>query len=289
MTQISAPTAPLPGVRNRSVELPNGLRHHFVEVGSDGPPLVLLHGYTDSWRSFEPLFARLGQQFRLLVLDQRGHGGSDAAEQYAIADFAGDAIDFIEAVVGGPVHLAGHSLGSIVAQRVAARRTDLVHSLVLIGAAPDAAGHAGLLELRTELAGLSSTIPRDFIEAFQKGTTFAQLSDPQLAIFVEESLKLAPETWRKVLDGLVDERAPPRQTLNLPALALWGAQDSVFDEGTQIRLARHIPDLTAIHYPAIGHAPHWESPARAAQDIANFLAAVEEETVAAKKDDRHHA
>lgn len=289
MTQISPPAGSFAGIHSRFIALPSGLRQHFVEAGSGGPTLVLLHGYTDSWRSFEPILGLLGRRFRLLIPDQRGHGASDEAEHYALADFTADAIAFIEALAGGPVYLAGHSLGSIVAQRVAASRPDLIRALVLIGAAPDAAGHAGLLELRAELAGLPAAIPRDFVEAFQQSTTFAALPDQQLAVFVEESLKLKPRTWWKVLDGLLDEPRQPPWTLSLPTLVLWGVEDGVFDQGAQHRLARHIPTLTAIHYAGVGHAPHWENPARAAEDIADFLAAIAVQAPAAEKDIAHHA
>ena len=107
MTASAAPA-------HHDIRLPSGRRHHYVSVGASGPRVVLLHGFTDSWRSFELLFPALGAKFQLFALDQRGHGGSATADSYAIPDFAADAIAFIESLGGAPVHLVGHSLGTIV-------------------------------------------------------------------------------------------------------------------------------------------------------------------------------
>ena len=87
MTASSSPN-------HHNIRLMGGRAHHYVNVGSSGPRVVLLHGFTDSWRSFELLFAALGAKFHLFAFDQRGHGASDAADSYAISDFAADAIAF---------------------------------------------------------------------------------------------------------------------------------------------------------------------------------------------------
>ncbi|WP_208948473.1 alpha/beta fold hydrolase [Segnochrobactrum spirostomi] len=262
-----------PSTTSRHVTLNDGRRHHYVAVEGEGPTLVFLHGYTDSWRSFAPLLPALAGAGRLLLLDQRGHGLSERAERYAIADFTGDAIAFIEAVVGGPVHLVGHSLGSIVAHRVAAIRPDLVESLILIGPARTAAGHPGLAELDAELAALGEDIPPAFVTAFQRGTTHREIGEADLAAFVSESLRLHPDTWRGALAGLVNDPDVPDTVLDRPALLLWGDRDAVFDRGAQADLARHLERPTAIDYPEVGHAPHWEIPDRVAADIRDFIGA----------------
>ncbi len=127
-------------INSHQATLPNGQTLHYVDNGAAGPAIVFLHGYTDSWRSFELLFPLLAPSFRLIALDQRGHGETPRAERYRIADFAADAIGFLEQLATGPVHLVGHSLGTIVAQRVAEQRSDLLQSLILIGPARTA-GH----------------------------------------------------------------------------------------------------------------------------------------------------
>ena len=257
---------------HHDVELAAG-RRHYVRAGRGGPPVVFVHGFTDSWHSFEPLFAALGGAFQLIALDQRGHGGSEAGETYAIADFAADAIAFIESLGEGPVHLVGHSLGSIVALRVADQRPDLLASLILIGAAKSAAGHPGLREMRADLAGFESAVPRDYVAGFQSSTAYTPLKPAQLDIFVDESLKLDLETWRRTVDGLLDDPGPGGAPVKVPTLILWGEKDGVFDAAAQKELHAKIPGAKAVHYPDVGHAPHWEVPARVAADIETFLLA----------------
>ncbi|MCD2173594.1 alpha/beta fold hydrolase [Rhizobium sp. C4] len=252
--------------------LPNGQTLRYVDNGAGGPVIVFLHGYTDSWRSFEPLFSLLPAAFRLIAPDQRGHGTSGRAARYSIADFTSDGIAFIEQLAVGPVHLIGHSLGSIVAQRVAEKRPDLLASLTLIGPTRTARAHPGLLEFREELKQLADPVPADFIEQFQSSTTHTPLSDTQLAVLVGESAKLDLETWRGALDGLIEEPSDfPALPADVAVLSLWGEEDAIFDREAQLALSQAAPRHTEITYPDVGHAPHWEIPSRVAEDIRDFV------------------
>ncbi|HEY0291131.1 MAG TPA: alpha/beta fold hydrolase [Hansschlegelia sp.] len=128
---------------SRFVTLPNGLLHHYATVGDRGPKIVLLHGFADSWRSFEPLFKVLGRDAQLFALDQRATAIPNRADATRWRISPRNAIDFIATVPREPVHLVGHSLGAIVAQRAAERRPDLLRSLTIIGGARSAATHPG--------------------------------------------------------------------------------------------------------------------------------------------------
>jgi pimeloyl-ACP methyl ester carboxylesterase len=258
---------------HQDIRLPSGRRHHYVSVGASGPRVVLLHGFTDSWRSFELLFGARSAKFQLFAFDQRGHGDSEAADSYAIPDFVADAIAFIESLGGEPVHLVGHSLGTIVAQRVAQVRPDLLASLILISAASTTGGHSGLKEMRGDLAAFSGRVPRDYATGFQASTAHQPLAAAQLAIFVGESMKLGLDAWRRTVDGLLADTAPATP-IDVPTLSIWGVRDGVFDAASQEALARKIPKLVAAHYEDVGHAPHWETPERVAKDIENFIIAL---------------
>jgi pimeloyl-ACP methyl ester carboxylesterase len=118
----------------------NGVNIWYEDRGK-GETLVLLHGgFTDS-RDFGGNLDRLTSRFRCLFPERRGHGHTPDVEGPISAELmAGDTIQFIERIVGGPVPLVGYSAGAMVALWTAARRPDLVSRLVLISGAFDRDG-----------------------------------------------------------------------------------------------------------------------------------------------------
>lgn len=107
------------------------LRTYYEQDGA-GEPLVLLHpGHADA-RAFERNLPGLARRFRVHRPDRRGHGRTpDLPGPISYAQMADDSAAFIEAVVGGPAHVVGHSDGMVVALLTALRRPDLVRRLVL--------------------------------------------------------------------------------------------------------------------------------------------------------------
>jgi len=146
-------------------------------------------------------------------------------------------------------------------------------SLILISAAPSTGGHSGLQEMRGDLAAFADHVPRDYATGFQASTAHQPLAPAQLAIFVDESMKLGLDAWRRTVDGLLADAALSTP-IGVPTLSIWGVRDGVFDAQAQEALARKIPHLVAAHYEDVGHAPHWETPARVAKDIESFILAL---------------
>ncbi|HEX2273583.1 MAG TPA: alpha/beta hydrolase, partial [Acidimicrobiales bacterium] len=119
-----------------TTRLESGLRLEYAEYGHpDGETLVFLHGITDSWFSFSRLLPLLdATRYRAYALSQRGHGDSDRPESgYSMDDFAADVVGFMDALHVTRATLVGHSMGSVVARRVAATYPDRVDRLVLVG------------------------------------------------------------------------------------------------------------------------------------------------------------
>ena len=118
----------------------------YDEHGS-GEPLVLMHGGLVDARWFEPNLAPLAEHFHVYTPERRGHGHTaDVPGPITYQLMADDTIAFLEAVVGEPADLVGHSDGAFVAMLVAMQRPELVRRLVMISggfskhgdAAPDA-------------------------------------------------------------------------------------------------------------------------------------------------------
>ncbi|QIJ63202.1 alpha/beta hydrolase [Streptomyces sp. JB150] len=98
-----------------------------------GEPLVLLHGGLVDARFFEPNLGPLAEHFRVYTPERRGHGHTpDVPGPITYGLMADDTIAFLEAVVGEPADLVGHSDGAFVAMLVAMRRPELVKRLVMI-------------------------------------------------------------------------------------------------------------------------------------------------------------
>lgn len=109
------------------------VRQWFEVNGSGSEPFVLLHpGGADS-RVFGSLLPHLGDRYRVLTPDRRGHGRTpDVDGPLTYAAMADDTSALIDAEVGAPVHLLGYSDGAVVALEVARRRPDLVRDVVLV-------------------------------------------------------------------------------------------------------------------------------------------------------------
>jgi pimeloyl-ACP methyl ester carboxylesterase len=120
----------------------DGVKTWYDEHGT-GDPLVLMHGGLVDARFFEPNLGALAERFHVYTPERRGHGHTpdvDGPITYQL--MADDTIAFLEAVVGEPVDLVGHSDGAFVAMLVAMQRPELVKRLVMISGGFNKRGEA---------------------------------------------------------------------------------------------------------------------------------------------------
>src|SRR5512134_1726307 len=105
----------------KTAELPANVRLPYVEQGDEsGVPVVMLHGVTDSWHSFELVLPRLPESIRAFALTQRGHGDASRPDSgYRYTDLAADVAAFMDVHQLKSAVVVGHSMGSSVAQRFA--------------------------------------------------------------------------------------------------------------------------------------------------------------------------
>jgi pimeloyl-ACP methyl ester carboxylesterase len=223
MTSATAPVV-------RSVELPTGIRLPYVEQGDpSGVPVLLLHGYTDSRRSWEPVQPHLPASIHAFALTQRGHGDADRpADGYHPHDFAADAAAFVDALGLGPAVIVGTSMGSIVAQRFALDYPEHTRGLVLLGAATTWRTPT-VLELWEVVATLEDPIDPGFVREFQESTLAQPVSPAFLDTVVAESLKVPARVWRAALrEGHLEaDLAGELGAIAAPALIVWGDRDVI--------------------------------------------------------------
>jgi len=104
----------------------------YEEVGTGPETLVFSHGLLWSHKMFDAQVAEFAKTYRVIAYDHRGQGKSEVKGPYDMDTVAEDAADLIRALVGGPVHFIGLSMGGFTGMRLAARHPELVKSLVLL-------------------------------------------------------------------------------------------------------------------------------------------------------------
>ena len=120
-----------------------GTRLACADFGGDGPPAVLLHGLAGNAREWDETASWLVETHRVVALDARGHGRSERRPaDVSRAAHVADVAFWVRELELGPVALVGQSLGGHTAFLVAARRPDLVRSLIVAEATPAAGPHA---------------------------------------------------------------------------------------------------------------------------------------------------
>lgn len=269
----------------RRIRLATGVTLEFVEQGDgDGLPVVMLHGVTDSWRSFAPVLPHLPRTLRAFALTQRGHGDADRPEAgYHPRDFAADVVAFADALGLERVFVVGHSMGSTNAMRFAIDHPDRCLGLVLAGAFARYQAHAELVGFwRDEVQRLVDPIDAALARDFQLSTLAQPVEPAFLDIVVGESLKVPARVWRAAFDGfMADEMAADYRRIAAPTLLLHGGRDQLAGTSDQHALLAAIAGARLAQYAEAGHAVHWEEPARFAADVAAFAAAVDARRVSA--------
>src|SRR5690606_19556913 len=138
---------------------------------------------------------------RAIAVDMRGHGRSaDAPPSFRIDELADDIVALMDHLGILRATVVGHSLGTLVAQAVAAEHPSRVDGLVLIGAIPT--GSLPLMgELREIIADQPDPIGTDFIREFQYSTLATPLPQPFMDRIIAESGRLSGTVWRGVASG----------------------------------------------------------------------------------------
>ncbi len=254
----------------RSIALSTGVTVSCVQQGDPaGPAVVLVHGVTDSWRSWELVLAELPPSVRAIALTQRGHGDAGRAEQgYRPADFAADLVALMDALGVGSAVLAGHSAAGLTIARVAAAHPRRVRGLVFVASPRELDTHPSFAVLMDTIRRLEDPIEPAFVRDWVVGTSAPTLPAAFLDVVVDECLKVPARVWHAAFEGLAGERI---DEVGVPSLLLWGDADPIVSRAMQDDLAEALGAGARLEvYPGAGHSPHWEEPRRSAGDIAAF-------------------
>ncbi len=259
----------------KQVNLDTGVKLRYVVDGPrDGIPIVFLHGITDSSHSWSSTTPFLSDEYRTYALDQRGHGDSEKPLYgYSMAQFAEDAVAFMDKLGIEQAVIVGHSMGSVIAHQIASVYPERVSHLVLVGSAPTSVKNELITFLWDEIIGLpdfQDPIDPDFIRDLQTGP------NPVDPVFfekvLEESAKLPARVWKAAFRGLLtDDHTDFLDDVSAPTLIIWGTLDPIFLLADQQALQAALPGAVFGPYEDAGHNTQWEQPQQVADDIREFI------------------
>lgn len=262
------------------VRVSTGISLHYEAYG-EGPPLLLLEGVQGGW-VWRPNLEALSQHFRVIILDNRGTGGSDKPPPpYSVMEMAQETADVIRGLGLGPAHLMGISLGGHIAQEVALSAPELVQRLVLVGATPGGefqfptcpfavrlaipqpqAG-AAVNPRRTLPIAMSPDFFRTHPDELELMVRLARSEETPL--YARMALFAAGALWPGIVDRAVSMRAP--------ALVVNGGLDLIAPVANAYWLNHLLPTSRLLIFPRAGHLCNWEFPAEFNQAVVEFLTA----------------
>jgi pimeloyl-ACP methyl ester carboxylesterase len=266
-------------------ELSGSVRLHYRDEGDPrAPVLLLVHGFGDSFTSWDGWSARLRDRFRIIRIDLPGHGLTRAPAGYVLNDDKSvSLIDTLAATLNLPKFaIAGNSMGGGVAWQFALRHPPRVNALILV----DAAGWPSetlkspplafrLLRYSWGRAFLKSIDNTPLIRSGLRGEVGdpAVITDSFIARWAQ--FQRAPG-HRDILMSLAPgaHSVATKEALAhiaVPTLVLWGAVDPLIAVSSAHKFNDAIPGAKLIVYAGVGHLPQIEIPERSANDVATFL------------------
>ena len=229
----------------------------------NAPVLVLLHGFTNSGAIWEPVISGLGERYRALAPDIRGHASATAARPVTL-----DAvIDDVSALTPGPFTLVGYSQGGRIALHIALALPHRVTRLVLVGASPGLSDDAEREQRRLADERLAEQIESLAIDDFARQWAQTPILADVPADVAERShadrLHSTPQGLASALRGLGTGALPSLWgrlgDLQMPVALLAGERDTKF-AALADEMARRIPRATVTVVQGAGHAVHLERP-----------------------------
>ena len=110
----------------------NDIKLSYLDSGGDGQVLIALHAHWMQCQEFTQLASELSPEWRVVALDQRGHGYSDHAKSYTLDDYLSDIEAFLNHLgTDSPVVFLGNSLGGVNSYHFAARHPNLVRAIII--------------------------------------------------------------------------------------------------------------------------------------------------------------
>jgi len=272
----------------------NGIRVHFVEQG-EGPAVMLLHGFPESWYAWRHQIPGLAKQFRVIVPDLRGYGASQKPTTgYDKKNMARDIRDLMLHLGIEKAAIIGHDRGARVGLRFAKDYPEMSSRFAALDNIPTLTifDRMNAAIARTHWFFLFNAV-RDLPEALINGREelwlrhiFSSwthnpeaLTEEEIAKYVETyrrpgALRGAFEDYRAAEVDVEQDRVDYSRPISMPTLVLWGED---FAAGGKLWDFREVwrgyaENVEFAPVSACGHLPHEEHPEEVIETLLNFLA-----------------
>jgi pimeloyl-ACP methyl ester carboxylesterase len=292
--RIMTDAATRPDVAHRRADV-NGTTLHYVSAGTGGSPILLVHGFPESWWAFHKLIPLLAATHRVFAVDLRGFGDSDHAPGvYDSATSAADLHHLIAHLDVGPVHVTGQDISGAAVFRLATTHPEDVRSLTAIetglpgfgweslaDVAHGGAWHIGVLAAPAIPEMLLAGRERAFIGQylFPSLTAVPQaITDTDVEEFVRgyaraDGWRGAAGIFRSLLrEGPEIRTLATSPGLTVPVLAV-GAGGGAFTAATMAQAAS--TPVESVHLDGVGHYVALEAPEDLAEAILTFVGSVD--------------
>lgn len=256
----------------------NGANIWYEESGSGSETIVFSHGLLWSGYMFRAQVAYLKDRYRIITYDHRGQGKSPGNEPYDMDTLSLDAIALIEELSDKPVHFMGLSMGGFVGMRIAARRPDLIKSLVLLETSADKepwenVPKYSILNLIVRLTGIELVAQQVMPIMFGKTFLNSPARSEDRKYWLHQLSLNRKDTVTKAVDGVVSRKAilPELKNISCPTLVITGEEDvaTTVEKGRKIH--QHISGSTFVIIPRAGHTSVVEEPEAVNVAIETFL------------------
>jgi pimeloyl-ACP methyl ester carboxylesterase len=274
----------MPTAHDRRVTA-SGLSFHYVEWGApQAPPLLCLHGITQTAHSWDEVAAELSSTYRVLCFDQRGHGDSDWAPDgdYSRQTQAADLDAITDALHLPHFILAGMSMGGINAITFTARHPDKLRALIIVDVSPEIQVK-GVEHIRNFIQA------PDELDSFEAFVARAHQFNPRRSLDnirsrLSHNLKQLPSgkwTWKydKALRspergfhaGALQNLWDDVHAIRCPTLLIKGDESDILSAASAGRMQAAIPGSRAAVVPGAGHSVMGDNPAAFVAAARSFL------------------
>src|SRR5450755_4620773 len=267
---------------------------HYVSAGSDGTPVLLVHGFPETWWAFHKLIPSLAAEHRVIAVDLPGFGDSgNAPDEYTSATAAETLRLLIDELDLGAVHLTGQDISGPTTFRLAAVHPELIRSFAAIETGLPGFGlemladvthggtwHIGVLAAPGIPEMLLTGREREFLAGYAYPTMCATpgaITDQDVDEFTRtfsrpNGFRGAAGLYRSMLnEGEEFKQIVAQSKLQMPVLAV-GAGSGDFPHHTMTLVAEHVRAATL---DGVGHYAAMEAPEALAQALLDFYRSID--------------